>query len=166
MEGFTCSRCGEFHEEFPLCFGAEFPDFYFSVPSEERASRVELTESLCVVDEAHFFIRGRIEIPIIGSDELFCWNVWTSVSEQNFIRVNERWNDERRGEEPAYFGWLQTQLPGYADTLNIKTMAHTQAVGIIPRIELIEEGHALTLEQQAGITWHRVTQLVEIAMHG
>ena len=119
-----------------------------------------------MVDEAHFFIRGRIEIPIIGSDELFCWNVWTSVSEQNFIRVNERWNDERRGEEPAYFGWLQTQLPGYADTLNIKTMAHTQAVGIIPRIELIAEGHALTLEQQAGITWHRVTQLVETAMHG
>ena len=166
MEGFTCSRCGEFHEEFPLCFGAEFPDFYFSVPPEERASRVELTESLCVVDKAHFFIRGRIEIPIIGSDELFCWNVWTSVSERNFIRVNERWNDGRRGEEPAYFGWLQTQLPGYADTLNIKTMAHTQAVGIIPRIELIEEDHALTLEQQTGITWQRVTEFVETAMYG
>ena len=48
-----------------------------------------------MVDEAHFFIRGRIEIPIIGSDELFCWNGWTSVSEQNFIRVNERWKNKQ-----------------------------------------------------------------------
>ena len=94
------------------------------------------------------------------------------MSEGNFIRVNECWNDERRVEEPAYFGWLQTQIPGYVDTLNIKTMVHTQAVGIIPRIELLEEDHTLTLtltltlEQQTGITWQRVTELVEIAMHG
>lgn len=149
-----------------MCFGTESPDYCFGVPPEERSDRIELTESLCVVDEAHFFIRGRIEIPVINSDELFCWNVWTSLSEENFIRVNERWNDERRTEEPAYFGWLQTQLPGYADTLNLKSMVHTQAVGVIPRIELIEEGHSLTQEQQVGMTWRRVTELVEIAMHG
>ncbi|WP_345059561.1 DUF2199 domain-containing protein [Hymenobacter glaciei] len=164
MEGFTCSRCGVFHAEFPMCFGAAFPEYYFSIPPEERDDRVELTESLCVVDETHFFIRGRVEIPIIDSDELFCWNVWVSVSEDNFRRTNEVWNDPQRVNEPAYFGWLQTQLPGYADTLNIKTMVHTQAVGVIPRIE-IEEGHNLAEEQQAGITWQRVTELVEIAMH-
>ncbi|GAA4054694.1 DUF2199 domain-containing protein [Hymenobacter glaciei] len=147
-----------------MCFGAAFPEYYFSIPPEERDDRVELTESLCVVDETHFFIRGRVEIPIIDSDELFCWNVWVSVSEDNFRRTNEVWNDPQRVNEPAYFGWLQTQLPGYADTLNIKTMVHTQAVGVIPRIE-IEEGHNLAEEQQAGITWQRVTELVEIAMH-
>ena len=149
-----------------MCFGVEFPDYYFSVPPEERDSRIEITESLCVVDETHFFIRGRIEIPVIDTDEVFCWNVWTSLSEENFIRVNERWNDEQRVEEPPYFGWLQTQLPGYPDTLNLKTLVHTQAVGIIPRVELIEEGHALTREQQSGITWQRVAQLVETVMHG
>ena len=149
-----------------MCFGAEFPDYYFRIPPEEVTIRVELTESLCVIDETHFFIRGRIEIPVIDSQESFCWNVWTSVSEDNFIRLNERWNDEQRVEEPAYFGWLQTELPGYINTLNIKTMAHTQIVGIIPQIEVVEEGHALTKEQQKGITWQRVTELVEIAMHG
>ena len=166
MEGFACSRCGEFHAGFPMCFGAEFPDYYFSIPPEEVTIRVELTESLCVIDETHFFIRGRIEIPVIDSQESFCWNVWTSVSEDNFIRLNDRWNDEQRVEEPAYFGWLQTELPGYINTLNIKTMAHTQIVGIIPQIEVVEEGHSLTKEQQKGITWQRVTELVEIAMHG
>ncbi|HEX8657994.1 MAG TPA: DUF2199 domain-containing protein [Hymenobacter sp.] len=165
MEGFTCSRCGEFHEGVPMCFGAEFPDFYYGVPPKERASRVELTESLCVVDEAHFFIRGRIEIPVIDSEEVFCWNVWTSLSEENFIRTNEVWNDPGREQEPAYFGWLQTSLPGYPETLQLKTLVHTQPVGFIPQVEVVEANHPLATEQQQGITWVRVIELVETLMH-
>ena len=149
-----------------MCFGAEFPDYYFSVPPEERPDRIEITESLCVVDGTHFFIRGRVEIPVIDTEETFCWNVWASVSETNFRRTNEMWNDPERVNEPAYFGWLQTSLPCYPETLSIKIMLHTQELGIIPQVELIEEGHALTQEQQQGITWQRVTQLVETAMHG
>jgi hypothetical protein len=165
MEGFTCSRCGEFHAELPMCFGSNYPDFYFSVPPDERESRIELWDSLCVVDEAHFFVRARIEIPVIDSDEVFCWNVWTSLSEENFLRTNEMLNDESRVNEPPYFGWLQTSLPGYPDTLNIKTWVHTQVVGIIPRVEVIQENHPLTLEQKEGITWQRVIELVETVMH-
>lgn len=149
-----------------MCFGAEFPDYYFSVPPEEREERIELTESLCVVNNTNFFIRGRVEIPVIDSEEVFCWNVWASVSEANFRRTNDVWNDPQRVNEPAYFGWLQTTLPGCLETLNIKTMLHTQELGIIPLVEIIEECHALTREQQTGITWHRVTELVETAMHG
>ncbi|WP_226163456.1 DUF2199 domain-containing protein [Hymenobacter terricola] len=165
MDGFTCSRCGEYHGELPMCFGAGFPDYYFSVPPDERENRVELTESLCVIDESHFFIRARIEIPVIDSDEVFCWNVWTSLSEANFRRTNEVWDDPERVNEPAYFGWLQTTIPGYPETLNIKTMLHTQEPGIIPRVEVIEENHRLADEQLSGITWQRVVELVEIAMH-
>ncbi|OUJ73604.1 DUF2199 domain-containing protein [Hymenobacter crusticola] len=166
IEGFTCSRCGEFHEKIPMCFGAEYPDYYFSVSPEERATRIEYLDDLCVVDEEHFFIRARIKIPVIDSDEVFCWNVWTSLSEKNFVRTNVLWNDPKRVNEPAYFGWLQTVLPGYPSTPNIRTMVHTQSVGTIPRVEVIEEGHPLTLEQENGITWERVIELAEIAMHG
>ena len=149
-----------------MCFGAEFPDYYFSVPPDEREDRIELTDSLCVVDGMNFFIRARIEIPVKASNEVFCWNVWTSLSEANFLRTNEVWNNPERVNEPAYFGWLQTSVPGYPETLNIKTMLHTQKPGIIPRVEVIEEKHLLRDEQQAGITWERVVDLVEIAMHG
>ena len=149
-----------------MCFGAEYPDYYFSVPPEERATRVEYLDDLCVVDEKHFFIRARIEIPVIDSDEVFCWDVWTSLSEKNFLRTNELWNDPERVNELAYFGWLQTVLPGYPSTLSLKTMVHTQPIGQIPLVEVGEEDHPLTREQQHGITWERVIELVEIAMHG
>ena len=122
MEGFICTRCGEFHEVLPMCFGAEYPDYYFSVPTHERQHRVEYTGDFCVVDEEHFFIRARIEIPVIDSEELFCWNVWTSLSETNFIRTNEKLDDPERVGEPPYFGWLQTVIPGYTNTINIRTL--------------------------------------------
>ena len=32
-----------------LCFGTNKPDYYFSVPVNERAERIELKESLCVL---------------------------------------------------------------------------------------------------------------------
>lgn len=148
-----------------MCFGSEFPDYYFSVPPAERAKRVELTSDLCVVDEEHFFIRARIEIPVEGSLEPFCWNVWTSLSETNFIRANEVWNEPDRVNEPPYFGWLQTVIPGYADTLNIRTLVHTQPVGTIPRVEVIEENHPLTLDQRHGISMDRVIELVTPLLH-
>ncbi|MDF7811579.1 DUF2199 domain-containing protein [Hymenobacter sp. YC55] len=165
MEGFTCSRCGEFHALLPLCFGAEYPDYYFGVPPQDRESRIEYNRDWCVVDEAHFFVRARIEIPIIDSEEVFCWNIWTSLSEKNFLRAHEVWTNPERVNEPPYFGWLQTVVPGYPATLNIKTTVHTQQIGTIPRVKVFEEKHPLTLEQQEGITWQRVKELVEAAMH-
>jgi hypothetical protein len=148
-----------------MCFGADFPAYYFSVPPQEREKRIEYSKDWCVVDEEHFFIRGRIEIPVHGSDEYFCWNVWTSLSEDNFIRSQEVWHDPERVNEPPYFGWLQTAIPGYPETLNIRTFVHTQPVGTIPRVEVIEEGHPLTLDQEQGMSMERVIELVTPLLH-
>jgi len=165
MKGFTCSKCGKYHDDMPMCFGADYPDCYWSIPPQERADRVEMNQDLCVVDGEHFFIRARIEIPVIDNEEPFCWNVWTTLSEANFVRANAVWNDPQRIKEPPYFGWLQTALPGYLTTLNIKTLVHTQAVGTIPLVEVIEENHPLTIDQQKGITIQRVIEMVEMILH-
>ena len=165
MPGFTCATCGKHHDELPLCFGADKPDFYYTVPPEERETRIELGKDWCVVDEAHFFIRGRLEIPIIDYPETLVWNVWTSLSEDSFRSTMDAWNDPLRVEAKPFFGWLQTVVPGYGETLNIKTWVHAQPVGTIPRIQVFEEGHALALDQENGITLQRVQQLVEPLLH-
>ncbi|MGI4875107.1 MAG: DUF2199 domain-containing protein [Janthinobacterium lividum] len=165
MAGFTCATCGRYHDEMPLCFGADFPVYYYSIPPDERGQRLEMSNDWCVIDAAHFFIRGRLEIPIIDHPEAFCWNVWTSLSEENFIRSQELWHDPLRVSEQPYFGWLQTELPGYQDTVNCKTWVHSQAVGLIPQIVVFEEGHQLLLDQQNGITLEKAQQLVELVLH-
>lgn len=165
MPGFTCATCGNYHDELPLCFGAAAPDYYYSIPPEERKTRVEMSADWCVVDDEHFFIRGRIEILIIDHTEPLVWNAWTSLSESNFIRSQEMWHDPLRVAEAPYFGWLQTVIPGYDNTLNIKTWVHTQAVGIAPQIEVFEEAHPLMLDQQNGITLAHAQQIVEGILH-
>jgi hypothetical protein len=157
---FTCSCCGQVYDEMPLCFGTEYPDYYFSIPPDERATRVELKESLCVVDN-HYFHRGRITIPIIDFEDDLVFNVWTSISEENFIKRNEQWNDPERVNQEPYFGWLQTVVPSYENTINIKTISHENEVGIIPTVEIIEENHQLFDDQQNGITFKIASEKVQ-----
>ena len=148
---FTCSCCGK-TVELSLCFGCEYPAWYLSIPPEEREQRIELTESLCVIDE-HFFHRGRIIIPITDYYEDLIFNVWTTISKENFEIRNELWNDPERINQAPYFGWLETTIPTYGNTINIKTVARERAPGLIPSIEVIEEEHALRYDQQNGISF-------------
>ena len=158
---YKCSCCGQEYDEVPLCFGAELPDYYFSVPPGERAERIELKESLCVVDKKHFFHRGRLTIPIIDNSANLLFDVWTSISEDNFGNRMYFWNKPERINEGPYFGWLQSIVPTYGDTLNIKTIAIEQEVGLIPEIKVTEENHRLKFDQENGITYKKALEIVD-----
>jgi len=145
----------------PLSFGGDFPASYFNVAPEEREQRIELAESLCVIDKALFFHRGRITIPIVDHNEDLVFDVWTSISEANFIKRNDLWSDPNRIKQDPYFGWLQSTIPTYDGTLNIKTLAYEQEVGFIPSIKVIEENHPLKIDQENGITLKIATEKVE-----
>lgn len=157
---YQCSCCGEEYSELPFCFGSEVPAYYFSIPPEERERRVEKNESLCVIDETHFFHRGRLTIPIHDNDQDLFFDIWTSISEVNFKRRNELWNDPQRVNESPYFGWLQAEVPTYGDTINIKCIAIENEVGFIPSIQIIEEDHPLKTDQENGITFEKALEIV------
>jgi hypothetical protein len=163
--GFICSTCGQFHEGVPMVWAADQPYYTFEIPQEERETRVELTEDLCILDGQHFFIRGLLEIPVVDGAGPFAWEVWSSLSRQNFERTVELWKAEGREHEPPYFGWLSTSLPGYPETLNMKTNVHTRPVGVRPFIELEPTDHPLAVEQRVGITMARVQQIAEQMLH-
>lgn len=167
MTGFTCSTCGEYHPDLPMCFGPDAPAPWYAIPEGERAARAELTSDQCVIDGEHFFLLGRIEIPVQGSSEIFCWLAWVSLSHANFNRACELWHTAGRESEPPYFGWLCTLLPAYSEpTLHLKTYVHTRAIGERPFIELESTNHPLAVEQRNGISLRRVQEIVEIAVHG
>jgi hypothetical protein len=157
---FTCNCCGKIYNSIPLCFGDSYPDYYYSIPPEEREKRIELTQSLCVIDD-HFFHRGRIIIPINDYSEDLILNVWTTISKENFELRNTLWNEPDRINQDPYFGWLQTTIPTYGDTLNIKTIAREAEVGLIPYIEVIEDEHPLLHDQQNGISFENAVSKVQ-----
>src|SRR4051794_31054843 len=112
MTGFYCQICGKFHEGLPMAYGAQEPSEALP-PIGERVGRVVLDEDVCIIDNETFLVRGCLEIPVDGDGEPFEWGVWVSLREKNFDRTLELWDTEGRENEPSYFGWLITAIPGY-----------------------------------------------------
>ena len=166
MPGYRCRRCGESHDELPLHYGFHAPAYWYGVPEAERARRCLQSSDQCVIDDEHFFVVGNLELPVIGSEERFSWDVWVSLSARNFARACEVWESPGRESEPPCFGWLSSSVPGYPETLSLKTMVHTRPVGVRPRIELEPTDHPLAVEQREGITWERVREIAETVLHG
>lgn len=146
-------------------YGASAPALWFAIPESEREIRVELSSDMCMIDE-HAFIVGNLEIPVHGCREHFSWDVWVSLSAANFQRAVQLWHQSGRESELPYFGWLCTSLPGYPETLHLKTQVHTREVGRRPFIELEDTEHPLAVEQRNGITLERVQEIAELVLHG
>jgi hypothetical protein len=106
-----------------------------------------------------------LKIPLVDHDDVFAFGVWTSLSAENFNRTIELLDEPRRVAEEPYFGWLSNRIPGYPETLNLKTQVHTSEVGRRPFVELEPTDHPLAQEQQEGITLERVQEIVEPSLH-
>jgi hypothetical protein len=166
MPGFHCRSCGEYHDDLPLAFGPDAPDSWAGTPVGDRSADSVLTSDQCILDHELFFIRGCLDLPILDSEQVFRWLVWISVSEPAFRQMNERWEQPGREEDPPCFGWLNTRLPGYPDTFNLKVNVHVRPVGEQPFVEVEHTGHPIAVEQREGIPWHRVQERVEQLLHG
>lgn len=147
-------------------FDASAPLSYFAVPEDEREQRCSLGSDDCVIDEKWFFVRGCIEIPVHGEEEPFVWGVWVSLSEASFLQWVEYFDVEKRSHIGPFFGWLNTGLEPYPDTVNLKTQVHLRDGGIRPYIELEPTGHPLAVEQREGISTQRVAEIYAKIMHG
>ena len=167
MSGTTrCRECGATLPDAPLCYGADAPWRSLGVAESEFESRVDLTGDQCVVDETQFFVRGHIDIPVIGSDDLFSWSVWCSLSEKSFLHACDRWLEPGRVNDPPYFGWLMTSLPVYPETLHLKTTVRSREVGRVPLVTVEPSDHPLAVEQRSGMTRDRIEAIAHAILHG
>lgn len=164
MFAFRCRSCSKVHEGIPS-FGWDYPLQYLEVPEDQRARRCVLTSDTCVIDDDAFFIRGCLDVPIIGEKEPFSWGVWASLSERNFRHFEELYAEPKRAQHGPFFGWLCSHIWLYPDTLNLKTMVHLRDDGIRPFVELEPTDHPLAVEQRGGITLDRVGEIYEKMVH-
>ena len=165
MSGFVCKTCGAFHEDMPRLLTVAAPAAWEAMPEAERARRAPLTADQCVIDDAYFFILGRLELPVLDGGEPFTWMTWVSVSEGHFLRASQLWQAAGREAEPPYFAWVQSSLPYPVPTLNLKADLLTQPVGQRPKVMLQATDHPLYREQKSGISVARVQEIVEAILH-
>jgi hypothetical protein len=155
----TCHCCGKSFSTLPLDFVCNTPDHWAALSDEERSRRGKIDSDRCQID-GEFFIRGCLEISIIGADDKFIWGVWVSVSRSSFDRILDLWEATNLASELAKFGWLCNALPGYPTTLGLKTNLYLRDGGTRPAIVLEPTDHPLAVEQRHGVTLARVEEIV------
>jgi hypothetical protein len=123
---FQCHICGAEHDMDQISFGADAP-LQWSLLNDSERSRCLLTSDQCEIESTEgksLYIRACLEISIRGTNRMFTWGVWCSLSEKSYLEISEHWNNPARTNLGPYFGWLCTKIPEYPDTAFIKTMVH------------------------------------------
>ena len=167
-----CGSCEEWHTGPCLDFGHDAPYHWPSnagdsnrtanVPpeSDTEQRKTFLSPDYCAIDDQDFFVRGVIQLPIIGTTESLCWGVWGSLSRQNFETLLTMDQNPDRADLPAMFSWLCTRLPDYPDTLSLKMYAQIQKPNMRPHFELELTDHLLSQEYHRGIAPERVKEIM------
>ena len=91
-----CATCGQSHEGIDFSFAADSPDPYANLSSDKRDTRAILTTDHCIIDQKMFFLRGCLEIPIIGHSDPFLWGLWAIVWEKDFDEIDDCWESPGR----------------------------------------------------------------------
>lgn len=160
---FHCSCCGRVITGLPdLAYDAPF--HYHELPEPERPERAKLSSDLCTIatsEGGDHFVRGVCLLPVEGSDETFGFGVWVSLSQENFRRYSETFEDEDQSKLGAMFGWLCNRLPTYPETLNLQTSVVPQDGQDRPQVWIGEAhaDHPLYIEQRAGTTKERLGKI-------
>lgn len=155
----TCHCCGKQYDKLPFAYALDQPDPWLAVPEADRGKRAVLGTDGCVIDGKDYFIRGRIEIPVIGSADSFIWGVWAVISEQSYRRMGELWKAEIREHEPPVAGALCSDIPIYPQTTGLKCNLHLRNARRRPSIILEPGDHPLVTEQRNGITLDRIKEI-------
>lgn len=112
----TCPCCGKRYDTLSFAYALDEPDPWGAVPGDEREYRGVLGSDTCRIDE-QFYIRGRIVVPVIGSDDPFIWGTWASVSKESFARFGALWDVEKREQEPPFAAHDQQRHPDLSEDL-------------------------------------------------
>ncbi len=170
-----CGSCEEWHTSPCLDFSYAEPYYWSQEYEKVNAGDTEfdkeipatfLNEDYCAIENQHFFVRGIIHLPIIGSAETFCWGVWGSLSRENFETLLRGADEPERVELPEMFSWLSNQIDGYPDTLSLKMYAQIQEPASRPIFELEPTDHPLAQEYHYGITAERVREIMASRLEG
>jgi hypothetical protein len=167
-----CGSCEEWHTGPMLDVGFDQPHYWSSkynrghrwsvLPSGalDASCKTFLDSDYCAIHDEYFFVRGIIELPILGTGEDFRWGVWGSLSRENFealIRADER---NEQPEATEMFSWLSSKISHYPNTLSLKMNAVIQEPGMRPHFHLERADHPLAKEFFEGIAPERVKEIM------
>jgi hypothetical protein len=157
----TCGCCGKQFNTILLDIAYHAPDHWAAIPEAERRGKID--QDVCFHhrdDGMDIYLRGVIEIPIIGLNDHFRWGAWVAVTEEGFKRALDLWTAEVIEDEPPLGGRIGNDICSYPYTIDELAHVHLRPGKFRPAIELISADHPLAIEQRDGISMERVEEIV------
>ena len=121
---FKCSKCGEEHEGWPA-IAFDMPHYYHILSVQDKKEMATLDDDFCIInhgDQIDRFIRVVLFQKVKDSCQDLHYGLWVSVSEKTFNTYSEHFKQGTL--EGSFFGYLCSNVPGYDNTLSIKTNVH------------------------------------------
>jgi hypothetical protein len=113
MTSWKCNQCGEVHDSIANSFAFDEPIYWGNRRRWPAPRGCSINKDYCVIDNDGHFIRAVLEIPILDSDQVFTFGVWSTLSEVNFKREQKLASNPERISEPPYFGWFSNRIWQY-----------------------------------------------------
>ena len=160
-----CAECGHEHplDELELTFRR--PDVVAALESVERDSRVQENRDLSVLDGKQFFIRALLPLPVAEREAPYNIGLWVQVSQSDFERVYELWDEEEQAQEPAFAATIANDIPNQPPTCGLAAALSLTGPETRPVLTLGQTEHPLVGEQNRGITAHRAAQYSSLFAH-
>jgi len=160
---FTCSVCGQHHDERLLDIRLGLPGDIHALDADERAERAWLADDFAVLDERRFFVRGLLELPIPELDDRFAYGTWCEVTMVDFQELMRRWHSDEQFAPVDCV--LANELDPYRDTTGLRATLHATSADKLPTVDLAEASHELVHAQREGITAGRSDELAAVVLH-
>jgi hypothetical protein len=88
------------------------------------------------------------------------------VSEAQFDRVAELWDDPRQSDEPPFIARFANSIPLYSDAMSITGLVSLSDASNIPTFHMTEpRTHPFVVEQHAGVSPERVAEWDVLIYH-
>jgi hypothetical protein len=164
-----CASCGEEHEGmFDLASPAPWHWQGPIEPEPNAALRMDgdfLSDDLCVIGGEHFFVRGVLDIPLIGSEHSFGFGSWSTLSRANFELYVDSLNGAVLDPDAIWTGWFSTWPKPFPSPINEPCWVEPQPGNSRPMIWLDGESHPLAAAQRGGISLERLLEIYEANGH-
>jgi hypothetical protein len=157
---FKCETCGEEHDNWPPDRGYSRPDEIWAMPPAARNERVNENDDVCELDDARFFMRGVLFIPVAGLDAPWGLGLWVEVAKADYDRYVELYNEDASGE-PPFPGTIANAFPGIPATLGARVQVQLGTDTERPTFRVLDTGSELGRAQHEGIDVRRLHELLD-----
>jgi hypothetical protein len=121
-----------------------------------------LTDDFCIIDDKRFFIRGVIELPILGGGgKSLGYAIWAEVSRASFNDYVKAFDDPSAAPPPMV-GTFANQLQGFAGTLGQACTVRHRPGPARPQVTLNDARQPMAEAQLRGITLDRLLELYRL----